>query len=250
MTLLVAGIDLAAGRGTTELALLTQERDDARPRFDAGGHRSVSSDEDIVAVIAGVRPSVIAIDAPLSLPAPVAAALRSLTQAETAPSSAATPYTRAAERSPIWVELGIRPLPVSFLGGLTFRAIALVPKLHAAAPEAAIIEVFPTATLRRLGVTARESQTPHHKRLSKTSEAARMAVQGGLARWIAGLPDPQPALLSADLLDALAAALTAIAFAHRDYIAIGDADEGQIILPCKGPTEPSPASTGSNSLLS
>lgn len=235
MTLLVAGIDLAAGRGTTELAVLTLERDNARPRFHASSHRTVSSDEEIVAVIADIRPSVIAIDAPLSLPTPVAAALRGPAYTEAATSSAATPYTRTAERSPVWTEIGIRPLPVSFLGGLTFRAIALAPKLCAAAPEAAIIEVFPTATLRQLGITARESQTPHHKRQPKTSEVARVVVQSGLARYIDGLPNPQSALLSADLLDALAAALTAVAFAHHNYIAVGDASEGQIILPVQSP---------------
>ena len=233
MTLVVAGVDLAAGRGATELAVLAIDDAAARPRFDARDHVTVSTDEEIIGVIAGVSPAVVAIDAPLTLPRSVAAALgvgnRDNEGALVSPST--SPYTRAAERSPLWKELGVRPLPVSFLGGLTFRAIALLPALRAAAPAAAIIECFPTATLRQLGVTTCAPVAPREARIAKTSAAARTAAQRTLARWINGIPNPEAAMLSADLLDALAAALTAAVYASGDYLAAGDVDEGQIIVP-------------------
>jgi predicted nuclease with RNAse H fold len=288
----VAGIDLAAGRGVTEVALLRMQDEDAAPIFVPEGHRQVVSDDDILAVLAEARPSVIAIDAPLSLPAPVAAAVRGESSrvvgchrgteapahgtasglksahrlgdmgnpayhevaSENEPSVApqdiahsvgascgrpafatppsllsSSPYTRAVERDPIWSELGLRPLPVSFLGGLTFRALALLPKLRAILPDAGIIEVFPTATLRLLGI--RPAEARKMKREAKTSVPARAEVQAGLAWYIAGLRATSPEPLGADLLDALAAALTAVAFLRGTFTAIGDLEEGQLVLP-------------------
>ncbi len=233
MSHVVAGVDLAAGRGTTEVALLELVDGAALPIFRAQAHRAVTSDEELLAALAGVRPAVIAIDAPLTLPRVVADAVRAGGRAKDACAGrplarASSPYTRQAERDPIWAELGLRPLPVSFLGGLTFRAIALVPKLRALLPESVVIEVFPTATLRALGVRPTVKGT---KRGAKTSIAARAATQQGLARYIDGLPSPASEPLSADLLDALAAALTAIAYNKGQFRAIGEAQEGQIVLP-------------------
>lgn len=230
-TLVVAGIDLAAGRGITEVAVLTAVGPAARPSFDAGAHAAVATNREICDVIAAAAPAVIAIDAPLTLPRPVAAAVRELPGAPISGGVAPSPYTRAAERSPVWGQIGMRPLPVSFLGGLTFRAIALLPELRAAAPDATIIECFPTATLRQLGVTSGAAGRGSAGRASKTSAEARSSVQRGLARLVDGVPDPATNLLGADLLDALAAALTALAFACGDSFAVGDEDEGQIMLP-------------------
>jgi predicted nuclease with RNAse H fold len=230
---MVAGIDLAAGGGTTEVALLKLVDGAALPIFRAQAHRAVTSDEEIVEVLAGARPTVIAIDAPLTLPRVVVNAVRrdgraKDTSARHLHASASSPYTRQAERDPIWAELGLRPLPVSFLGGLTFRAIALVPELRALLPESAVIEVFPTATLRALGIRPAVEGT---RREAKTSAAARAATQQGLSRYIDGPPSPASEPLSADLLDALAAALTAVAYHKGQFRAIGEADEGQIVLP-------------------
>lgn len=223
----VAGIDLAAGRGVTEVAILFTAEGGDLPTFQAERYREVITDDDILAAITLAAPAVIAIDAPLSLPVSVA---RSLTSASAAivETAATSPYTRAAERDPRWKTLGVRPLPVSFLGGLTFRAISLLPRLRAAAPASEIIEVFPTATLRLLDVRPLEGQ---QKRLSKTTVAMRTAAQQGLTRWITGIPPVESALLGADHLDALAAALTGIMYLQGRYEALGDADEGQIIVP-------------------
>jgi predicted nuclease with RNAse H fold len=228
----VAGIGLAAGRGTTEVALLELVDGEELPVFRPEARRAVASDDEILAALANARPEVIAIDAPLSLPAVVAAAVRHDVGsvgafAERPPAPSGSPYTRQAERDPIWRELGLRPLPVSFLGGLTFRALVLAPKLRALAPESVVIEVFPTATLRVLGIRPR---VEGRKREAKTGVIARMATQHGLARYIHGLwPDGEP--LGADLLDALAAALTAVAYSRGLSQAFSDAGERRIVLP-------------------
>ncbi len=147
----------------------------------------------------------------------------------------ASPYLRAAERAPIWSRLGVRPLPVSFLGGLTFRAIALLPTLRAALPDVPIVEVYPSGSARALGLQIRESAAASRpKRLAKTSPLARSALQQALSSHISGAPvmrDGESEPLGADLLDALVAALTGVAYLRRTYIAIGDPDEGQIVLP-------------------
>jgi predicted nuclease with RNAse H fold len=232
---LVAGIDLAAGRGTTEVALLAVAHD-VKPIFSATAHRRVEGDNEILTVLAEAHPRVVAIDAPLSLPAAVTAALRGADPSTEGSDKrvlavSGSPYTRAAERDPVWTELGLRPLPVSFLGGLTFRALVLASRLRAQLPDAAIIEVFPSATLRVLGVRPPQAAGTRRRREAKTSTSARAAVQAGLVRWIAGLPSPDREPPGADLLDALAAALTAVAYARGQFRAIGDPDEGQIVLP-------------------
>src|SRR5262249_17320651 len=153
----VIGVDLAAGRGVTALAALDVPEDETMPpRFDRARQCEVHSDAEIIDAVASVQPAVVALDAPLTLPAAVAVALHptlffpSRVREESGERS--NPYTRAAERDPLWGQLGLRPLPVSFLGGLAFRAIVLLPQLRARLPEAAIIEVFPSATLRLLRI--------------------------------------------------------------------------------------------------
>lgn len=223
----VAGLDLAAGRGRTALAVLeTSAAIDGPPRLVAISP-SLVADSQIVAAIVTEQPAALAIDAPLSLPARVAAALR-LPVAESAALADASPYTRAAERDPIWRALGVRPLPVSFLGGLTFRALTLWPLLRAALPDAAIVEAFPSGTFAALGIRAPNSEG---RRPSKSTPQARASVQAGLRAHIGDMPDPASELLDADTLDALACALTAAAFLRGAYRSAGDAAEGQIVLP-------------------
>lgn len=229
----VAGIDLAAGRGVTEVAALVVGSGSRQPAFHPSSHRLVVTDEDIIAAVTDIAPAVIAIDAPLTLPRAVMRGLTHHSQEHdsyVAHLAGGSCYTRAVERDPIWSTLGIRPLPVSFLGGLTFRAISLLPRLRTAAPKAAIIEVFPSATFRRLGM-AQPARVAPRRGSGKTTEAYRRGAQLILQRRIAGIPSPDDKLYGTDLLDALAAALTGVGYLHRAYIAVGDEAEGTIILP-------------------
>src|SRR5579884_584284 len=72
----IAGIDLAAGRGTTEVAVVEMAEDDALPRYRPHQPQKTITDDDILAVVAEAHPVVVAIDAPLSLPASVASSVR------------------------------------------------------------------------------------------------------------------------------------------------------------------------------
>ena len=200
----VVGIDLAAGRGVTEVAALevaalevAAPPDEAsRPLFLRAAYHPVQSDAEIVGVVAAIAPTVVAIDAPLSLPAAVMRAL-DLTPRPPLPQGEgeASPYLRAAERDPIWGQLGMRPLPVSFLGGLTFRALVLLPRLRATLPDATIIEVFPSATHAVLYEKAPGTDQPtlraqREKRGAKTTTTTRRQRQITLARRIEGIPTP------------------------------------------------------------
>lgn len=227
MRLSVVGVDLAAGRGTTSLAALTLASSGAAPGRVALRSLDHAPDDDaIIAEVARERPGVIALDAPLTLPAPVAAAL-----AGQAPSPGASPYTRAAERDPIWSRLGVRPFPVSFLGGLTFRAIPLAARLRETLPTSQIIEVFPSGALAALGL--RTPSARGQSRQPKTSLDERHHTQSVLARIIAELPAPGEggAPLDADSLDAIVAALVAALFARGHAERIGEEREGVIVMP-------------------
>lgn len=214
----VVGIDLAAGRGVTALAGLERVGAGA-PRVIALTH--LATDGEILSETLRLHPAVIALDAPLTLPGPVAAALAG------APwRGHDSPYTRAAERDPIWRALGVRPLPVSFLGGLTFRAIALTARLREALPDATLIEVFPTATLRALG-----ARSTGDGRGAKTGIEARRVTHTALSAWVAGLPSiKEEGPMDPDALDAVAAALTAAAFVDGAILAAGEPAEGCIIV--------------------
>lgn len=212
----VVGVDLAAGRGITALATLAVA---SPPRLVSLSYPD--TDEAIVEEAVRQFPAVIAVDAPLTLPGALAAAF-----AGSAWGGHSSLYTRAAERDPLWRAIGVRPLPVSFLSGLTTRAIPLAQRLRAAVPGCVVIEVFPTASLRALGVH------PHNGGArSKSAQGARRDAQRELGRRIAGLDDlgaGEP--LSADALDALAAALTAVAFVRSATVSAGDPAEGCIIV--------------------
>ncbi len=235
MAAVVVGIDLAAGRGITALAAL--RGGDDRPALIDQVTLAGAADQDgaIAAWITPHAPAIIAMDAPLTLPAAVMAALRGVWGASGTglrwgadfsqpPGPTQSPYTRAAERDPVWSQLGVRPFPVSFLGGLTLRAIVLAARLHASLPTTRIIEVFPTATLRILA-----PDPPHAG--AKTTPARRAQAWSLLCSHIDGLVTDDEPPPSADVIDALAAAWTGWAHHQGASLAIGDVDEGQIIVP-------------------
>ena len=227
---IVVGVDLAAGRGVTAIAALrlTVGDSEARASLSLLNQGSMANDAAIIAEVARWQPSVVGIDAPLSLPVVVAAAVRG--DASPVDSS---PFTRAAERDPSWSRLGVRPFPVSFLAGLTFRAIPLAARLREEQPAAQVIEVFPSATLLALGLASPSPHAQRHPR--KTSPDRRRATQRMLAHFVAGLApaadDEQP--LGADHLDAILAALTCAAVALGAAQALGDPAEGCIMLPAR-----------------
>lgn len=230
MERIVVGVDLAAGRGVTAAAALriTITGSNAPATLSLLSLTRLGDDDAIVAEVMRANPSAIGIDAPLSLPAPVAAAVCGAPLPD-----GASPFTRAAERDSIWSRLGVRPFPVSFLGGLTFRAIPLAARLRAELSTAQVIEVFPSATLAALALSAPASRGQRAQ--PKTAPDRRRAIQRTLARFIAGLTpapgDEEP--LDADRLDAILATLTCAAAELGAAQAIGDPTEGCITLPAR-----------------
>ncbi len=179
-----------------------------------------ATDGDILAETVRLAPAVIALDAPLTLPGAVAAALAG------APwSGHDSPYTRAAERDPIWRMLGARPLPVSFLGGID------VSRDSAGGASARGIARCDTdrgvPDSDAAGVGARSAGDGLG---AKTVVDARRATQSTLAAWVAGLPSVEAGPLDADALDAVAAALTAASFVDGAGAAVGNPTEGCIIV--------------------
>ena len=235
----VIGVDLAAGRGVTALAALRLTMLDGRRApvaLSLLGIVHPPDDDAIVAEAAHTQPAVIGLDAPLSLPAQVAAAVRGASP-PLGGAGNASPYTRAAERDPIWSRLGVRPFPVSFLGGLTFRAIPLATRLRARMPASQVIEVFPSAAL--VALELRAGARRGQPRQAKTSLDGRRATQNALAVYVSGMAPAtgQRPPLDADSLDAIAAALTAAAAVVEAVQAIGEPSEGCIILPSRRAAE-------------
>ena len=79
-----------------------------------------------------------------------------------------------------------------------------------------------------LGMARSRSRLPRRR---KTAPDVRLSVQRALARFVAGMPEPDADPLNADTLDAIAAALTAAYYVSADYLLAGDPHEGQIVLP-------------------
>lgn len=227
---LVAGIDLS-GRttGTTALAWLTGQRTRTRPLLGrpvvTEGLRGNGGDARIVGLLMEARPDVVAIDAPLHLPHAVTCrdegCQRCFPRGGVYPSYT----TRMLEHKERWSDpLSARPpMPMVMVAGIAFRAIYLRRLLERAGID--VIETWPAGVFRRMhGAPGR----------ALPLDAATRA------RLLRGcVDDPGQQLqhpdLPLDALDAVAAALSAWAYATDRFNPVRDdawPDEGAIILPC------------------
>ncbi|HXG41720.1 MAG TPA: DUF429 domain-containing protein [Dehalococcoidia bacterium] len=171
---------------------------------------------DVPALVERVRPLVVAVDAPLSLPQ----GWGCLDWPCTCGRCTAPPTARRR------AELALAPLGLfwttkrSILRPLVEWALALRQELESRGWT--VVEVYPHATrVRLLG------RPP----AAKGTRLGRAWTQAGLARLVAGLPDPEEALLGHDALDALLAAYTAFLWWRGQAEALGDPDEGVIVVP-------------------
>src|SRR5262245_11923441 len=92
-------------------------------------------------------------------------------------------------------------------------------------PGVVVTEVLPAATVRALGVCpcVRVSVSPRYARWLATLQSSQRSR-------VASMPPPARAGLSADVLDALARALSGVCCLHGWATAVGDALEGQVIM--------------------
>lgn len=186
---------------------------DGEPRL-----RELGDTHDVVSLVERVRPVVVAIDAPLFLPAGWGCLDWPCTCGRcTAPPTA----RRRAELAMASLGLGLFwTTKQGLLRPLVQWAIVLRGELESRGWP--VIEVYPYATrVRLLG------RPPARK----GTLLGRAWTQQGLAGRIAGLPDPAQRLLGHDALDALLAAYTGLLWHRGLGEAIGDEEDGAIVVP-------------------
>lgn len=201
------GIDLAGDGRASGYAVL-----DEQARVIACG--AAPDDASIVALAARHGATTVAIDCPLGLPE----GLCCLDPAcGCAPANA--PGIRQSELAVRALGYGLyHTTKRTIIRGLVERGMRLRPLIEA--QGALVIEVYPYATKAMLfGRRMPKKTTPEGRRWL-------------LARLSAGLRGLDMArAYSHDELDALAAAWTALMYARGDAVALGDAREGEIIVP-------------------
>ncbi len=197
--LTVIGLDLAARPWRpTGVAVLT-----------AGKIRTslVFMDEELIRLVVAHYPRLIAIDAPLSLPAG-RCCLR--------PDCDCRRFgiSRRCDRELVRQGFRVFWTALPSMVELTCRGVALAGRLRTAGFE--VIEVFPGAAQKRLGLPRKQD--------NRAELARRLADAWGLVL-------PAGRRLTHDELDAATAAIVGLLYLQGRAEAIGDPAEGQIILP-------------------
>jgi predicted nuclease with RNAse H fold len=205
----VIGLDLTTSpEKAAAYAVLTQEMDIVAEGF-------VTANEELIALAEEHRPTLVAIDAPLSLP------LGLCCLEESCPCRPASSRKgRRCERELSALGIGCYyTTKRSIIKGMVYRAIALKEKLGG--KGFSVIEVYPYASRVRL----------FGKLPRKTTEAGRRGLQEGLHCFIPAIPLTQESLLSHDALDALLAAYTGVLYLKGQTRALGDPAEGLLHIP-------------------
>ena len=175
----------------------------------------VTDNEEIISLAEELRPTLVAIDAPLSLPLGLCCLEESC---PCHPISAGS--GRQCERELSALGIGCYyTTKRSIIKGMVYRAIALKDRLEGRGFE--VIEVYPYASRVRLF-----GELPR-----KTTVTGRRTLQVKLRHLIPSLPAPKERLLSHDMLDALLAAYTGILYLDGQTQALGDPIEGLLHLP-------------------
>ncbi len=216
------GIDLGgAASSTTGFALLIGG---ARPRLDSVGRQPeaktpAAAEDAPLALVDSCQPSVLAIDAPLTLPPCL-----------TCPSYCRGPGSDcelAAARAmwghkhnpvsqrPCEIELessvGERPMPTMQLGVLTARAVAFTRRLRVrgrppcSIERGEVLEVYPRATLRRLADGDKRFAGAGKGKLTADERSSALRA---FAELIDDLDPESPGLVSEHAFDALVSAYT------------------------------------------
>ncbi|HWG91769.1 MAG TPA: DUF429 domain-containing protein [Candidatus Thermoplasmatota archaeon] len=189
---LVIGVDLAANPENPSWACLLRGR-----RVEA--LKPLRLDDELVQLCYRQTPELVALDAPLTPPLGLTGSYSS---------RLAEKELRAA---------GFPALPPSRIPTLTFRGMRLAFRLQ----RHRVIEVFPRATLMRLG----------HTYGGPKGEASELAAcRALLERHLEGVPP----VASDHEVDALAAALTAALHLEGRTEALGSSGEGQVWVPTLG----------------
>jgi len=196
---IVLGVDLAGSTSRpTGLCLLREKKQCVT--------WIVRRDDEIIESVMRHRPHVIAVDAPLSMPR----GRRSLDRPEPV-------HFRECDLELRRRRIKFFPITIGPMRALTRRGIALKQS-----PEGLgfkVIEVFPGGAQDVLGLPRKQHSLP---------KLVRGLRRLGLRALTAGV--------TGDEADAATCALTGLLYLSGDYAALGDADEGQIIMPKNRPT--------------
>lgn len=203
--MLVAGVDVS-GRttGVTAIAWLQGKREPALERVLAGTQlRGDHGDAEVVRELVSMRPSVVALDAPLALPHAVTCTNVDCSHCLSEGASAPSYGSRRCDSKEAWAEAGHAekpPMPTVMVAGIAFRGMYLKRLIER--ERIAVIETWPMAIYRALDGPEEPSDTNEAWRrtllASKIGQLSVRLAQGPGAR---------------DRLDAVAAAYAA--WAHE-----------------------------------
>lgn len=192
------GLDLAGSpRRTTGFCLLGRG-----PKVRVA---ALHTDEEIMEATRAARPQVVSIDAPLSLP-----------HGRRTIDDRSGPHLRSADRE--LLRLGIRffPLTLGPMRMLTSRGLNLRQRFEAEGFRT--IESYPGAAQDLLGIPRKQAGNEALRR-----GLLRVGLRGDLERRD----------LTHDELDGITCALVGRAYLRGDFFAIGDPNEGLMILPSR-----------------
>ena len=163
--------------------------------------KTVKKDGEIFEIVKITKPKVIAIDAPLSLPK----GRRSIDKKSNI-------HFRECDRELWKLHIKFFPITLGPMRMLTKRGMKIAKKLRGMGYE--VIEVYPGATQDILGIKRKQYGLKKLKR-----DLEKIGIKFNKKK------------LNGDELDAATAAYTGLMYLKGDYEALGDPEEGQIIIP-------------------
>jgi predicted nuclease with RNAse H fold len=161
------------------------------------------TDQEVLRLTSEARPGVVSIDAPLFLP-----------KGRESLEKPGPPHFRECDKELLRMHIKFFPISLGPMRMLTARGIKLRTALEARGFE--VIESYPGAIQDLLGMPRKQ------KGLSKLEMALR--------HYGVGLGGPKGGF-TGDELDAVTSALVGLMYRNGEYTAIGDPEEGLMILP-------------------
>jgi len=219
------GIDAAVDPRNTGFAVARACENRWRVETLETGKRGMPLADAIMKRLAPENPILLAIDAPLGWPAPLARALYNHTAGVPLSLDPGTGFARETDRF-VREKTGLKPLDVGAdrIARTAAAALTLIEALRTrtgqrlpllSSPEEAenggLIEVYPAATLKQHGLPHRGYKKPHATR-------ERMAITSDISGKLDLRPCRQACIESDHCLDAVLCILTAIDFMNGDCL--------------------------------
>lgn len=197
LTLQILGIDAAVDPRNTGYAIATSETGKWRIDTLSTGTRTTDLADQIAARLDPQRPTLLAIDAPLGWPRPLAESLAHHRPGEPLNADPAIAFARETDRF-VREKTGLKPLDVGAdrIARTAAAALELIERLRATTGQplplladleiaalGGLIEVYPAATLKQRGLPFRQYKKPEAKQLRhQIAEAIEPEIDLGEAR--------------------------------------------------------------------